>query len=345
MAMNVELKTRLQSEEFGLNDEQIGKLEAAGLKEATDFALLSGTQIAEIASVGIITAMRIGQAFAPVPAPVAVNPVVTDESNGDGGKPPSKDEVASFANTLGMDPNLLMVMLMSGGMGGGVGSIAGAIPYGPLLQSYVPRRVDIAYQVMAAVEERLGTNVIIINSDGSINRELTAKYIESLEAGYDPSPDGVYTDDGGKLYEIVRVGVDAQSVADADPLNPTKALQQNQMGTGRVMWSGVNLDVRQVVFLAITETKELNAGNDAHLQWLRDNIKPGVSRLALNGQVPKAASLYNEKFRTGSLPTLRVMLGRGPRRPEIAPRRRYTTPRDLSGIGKNNPFGGDDDRL
>ncbi len=344
MAMNVELKTRLQSEEFGLNDEQIGKLEAAGLKEATDFALLSGTQIAEIASVGVITALKIGQAFAPTPvftAPAAA----TSDSDDHPMTPPSKAEVNNFAGSLGMSSDVLMMVLMGNLAGGGTNGMdfSGLIPYGPLLLSYNPRRKDIAYQVLASLERQLGTDIIVINSDGSINRELTAQYIESLEQGYDSAPDNIYTDRNGELHEIVRVGVDAQSIADADPLDSTKALQQNGQGIGRIQWGGVSLDVRQTVYFAV-KTGEVGPANESSLVWLRDNVKPGMNRLILSRQAPKAIAMFNEASRTGNLPTLRVMLGRGPRKQEVTNRRRFTTPKDLSGIGRNNPFN-EDDRL
>jgi hypothetical protein len=116
--------------------------------------------------------------------------------------------------------------------------------------------------------------------------------------------------------------VDAQSVNDADPLQPEKALQKNGMGTGRINWTGVPLEVRQVAFFAATKTHEIDPNNDAHLTWLRDHMKKGAQRLVFHGQAPKAISEYNEAYRTGSLPTLRVMLSRGPRRKETMPRRR-----------------------
>ncbi len=351
MAINAELKARLMSDEFGLNEEQVGKLETAGLKEATDFSLLTGQQIAEIAGVGIISAMKIGQAFAPAPTalPTFVSPDAVHTNGDDSGKatPPSKAEVTSFAGSMGIDPNML-TMLLLGNLGGGntTGlSVSGLIPWATLLPAYKPRNKDIPYQVLAALENQLRAEFIIINSDGSINRELTAKYIESLEMGYEAMPDGVYTAEDGSLYEIVGVGVDAQSIADADPLNSAKALQQTGLGIGRVNWSGVGLDVRQTVFLAVNVTKEISPTNEAHLQWLRDHIKPGVNRLALNGQAAKAVTAYSEAYRTGSLPTLRVMLGRGPRRQEVTKRRSFTSPRDLSEarIKANDPF--DNDRL
>lgn len=99
------------------------------------------------------------------------------------------------------------------------------------------------------------------------------------------------------------------------------------MGVGRINWKNVSLDVRQVAYYAATKTGELAANNDGHLTWLRDHMKADAKRWVFHGQAPKAISEFNEAARTGSLPTLRVMLARGPRRREAGPRRR-------AGIGR-----------
>jgi len=160
---------------------------------------------------------------------------------------------------------------------------------------------------------------------------LTVEYIEGLEEGREAAENNIYFDETGQPYEVIKVGVDAQSVYDADPLKPTKALQKNGMGTGRINWKGVPLEVRQVAFYAANQTGEIDPANDAHLTWLRDHVKKDARRLVFHGQAPRAISEYNEAYRTGSLPMLRVMLSRGPRRKETMPRRRK------AGLGQGLP--------
>ena len=164
----------------------------------------------------------------------------------------------------------------------------------------------------------------------------------NLEDGFDPAPDDVYDDSEGNPHEVIRVGVDAQSVYDADPLDSTRALQKNGMGIGRIKWTGVAMEAKQTVYFAVRETGEIDPKNDAHLSWLRDHVKPTSNRLSFHGQAPRAIALYNERARSGSLPNLRVMLSRGPRRPETMPRRRNTTPRDMSGSGIGDGVSGFD---
>ncbi len=192
------------------------------------------------------------------------------------------------------------------------------------------------YMFMGQLEKRLGSPIVVINHDGSVNHTLTIKYVNDLDEGRESAEDDVYYDDDSTPFEVVRVGVDAQSVYDGDPLVPGKALQKSGMGTGRVNWNGVSLEVRQVAYYASTVTHELDVANDTHAAWLRDHLKSTSNRLVFQGLCPKALSVFNDKSRTGELPNLRVTLSRtGPRRPELMPRRRRVMTRgDLAGVGK-----------
>ena len=248
------------------------------------------------------------------------------------GEEPSKAQVAGFASVLGADP--MSLMLLMSGQGNDM-DLSGMIPIVNMVNGYNPKRRDLYLMVMGQVERRLGVPIVVIDGNGSVNRPLTIEYIEGLEEGREAAENNIYFDGKGEPHEVIRVGVDAQSVYDADPLMPTKALQKSGMGTGRVNWSGVSLEVRQVAYYAATKTKEIDPSNDAHQAWLRDHMKSGTNRLVFHGQAPRAIGEFNEAARTGSLPTLRVMLARNARRPEFMPRRRRTSPGDLTGIGGN----------
>ncbi|TSC71397.1 MAG: hypothetical protein G01um101470_637 [Parcubacteria group bacterium Gr01-1014_70] len=335
--MDAVLKEKLAG--LGLSEDHVSKLEAEGVQTEEDLQLLTVQDIKQATNCGLIVAAKIVRTMAPVVAspvtPVVAETVALDAEIPEGAKP-SPEQVNVFAASMGIDPSMLS-MFMFANMAGGVGmdvDLSGMLPIPQIVMGYNPKRRDMPFMIMGQLERRLETPVVIINADGSVNHNLTVKYIMSLDEGFEPAPDGVYNDDDGSPYEVVRVGVDAQSVYDADPLDSTRALQKNHMGIGRIRWNEVSLEVRQVAFYAANRTKEIDPSNDAHLAWLRDHIKPSATRLVFQGQAPKAMSEYNEAARTGSLPTLRVMLGRGPRRAEFMPRRRRTVPRDLAGIGK-----------
>lgn len=333
--MQDELKTRLT--ELGLTDEQIARLADEGVQTEGHMALLTADQIKATTGVSLVHAIQIAQVFAPAPPSAPAG----STSGGDEipeGSSPTPTQVNEYASQLGMDPSLLMMLVLGGGaMGGGVEmDLSGIVPIPQIVGGYNPKIRNLPYMVMGQVERRLNTPIVVINADGSVNPDLTVKYIMSLEEGFEPAPDNVYYDDGGQPFEVIRVGVDAQGIYDADPVSPTRALQKNGMGVGRVNWHNVPLEVRQVVFYAATQTGELDPRDETVLARLRDKIGPTSTRLDLRGDFPKAMAAYNEALRTGSLPTLRVQLARSARRPELMPRRRTTSgPRDLSG----NPSG------
>jgi len=324
--------------ELGVDDVFIEKIKTElGAESVED---LAGLTEGHLSSVGMkpLKAGKLLKALAPQPA-VLVTSVDPNAELGDEEKP-SQAQVQSFAGSLGMDP-MSLVMFMNG-MGGEM-DFSGLIPIATMVQGYNPKLRNMFLMVLGQVEHQLSVPIIVIDSDGSINKPLTIEYIEGLQEGREAAENNIYFDSASEPHEVIRVGVDAQSVYDADPINPTKALQKNGMGTGRINWNNVPLDVKQVAFYAVTQTHEIDPKNDAHLSWLRDHIKGAATkRLVFHGQASQAIGIYNEAVRTGSTPTLRVMLARGPRRVEIMPRRRRTLPADLTGIGGSRRRESDD---
>lgn len=336
--MNDDLKARLVGE-LGLTEEQAAKLAAEGVTADTDMALLSRDDIKSLTGCGLVTAAKVHNAFAlPVAAPEVASTAPSDPTAEiPEGKNPSAAQVNSFATSMGIDPSMLTMMMFAGatsGAGMGEMDISGMIPIPQIVAGYNPKIRNMYLMIMGSLESRLGVPIVVINDDGSVDQALTVEYIMGLEEGRDSAENDVYFDGEGTPHEVIKVGVDAQSIYDADPCDPTKALQKNGMGVGRVNWNGVSLEVKQVAYYAVTHTREIDPTNDAHQAWLRDHIKPTSKRLVFQGQSPKAISAFNEAMRTGSLPTLRVMLTRSPRRKENMPRRRPGVARDLAGIGR-----------
>lgn len=327
-----ELKKQLR--DLGLNDEQVGKLETEGAKTAEDLALLSATDIKDLTGCGVIIAKKVAAAFAAKPT------IVAAETVSPAGAEPSKAEVNDFAKGMGIDPSMLSLFLF-GGIGANAGidiDLSTMMPIPQIVAGYNPKIKNVPYMIMGQVQRRLTNNeygIVVINDDGGVNTDLTTKHVMNLEEGFRPPEDNIFYDEAGKPFEIIKVGVDAQSIYDADPLDPTQALQKNGMGIGRINWHNVPLDVRQVVFFATTQTGELDPTSDAKLQWLRSNIGPDTRRLNLRGEFPKALNAWNEASRTGALPTLRVQLSRSARKPEVMPRRRARTLNE----GGNAPSG------
>ncbi len=342
--MNPELRTFLTN--LGFSDEMIANLENQGVMNLDDIRLFSAHDISITAKCNMVLALKAYQALAPVSVPVVPEVVTPVEAAPAGstaggdeipeGTTPTPNQINAAAASFGMDPSML-TMFMFANMGGAAGldmDMSSMLPIPQIVGGYNPKLRNMSYMVMGQIERRLDTPIVVINADGSVNPELTVKYIMSLEEGFSPASDGVFYNDDGSPFEVIRVGVDAQGIYDADPVDSSKALQKNGMGKGRIMWNGVPLEVRQVVYFAARQTHELDSNDPSAMARLRDKITPTTTRLSLRGDFPQAIAAYNSALRTGSLPTLRVQLSRSPRKSEVMPRRRISSgPRDLSDTG------------
>jgi hypothetical protein len=333
--MNESLKQRLI--ELGLNEEEVARLEEQGLSSVEEVPLLSRQEIKDITGCVLMVAAKIEKEFAPVPVE-APSPAVDPSAEIPEGKQPSATDITGAGAAMGLPNGLAEMMFfgsaMSGGAMGDGMDVSGMIPVSTLVAGYNPKVRNMYLMFMGQLENALGgTPIVVINEDGSVSRELTVEYIEGLQEGRDSAEDGIYYDAFGQPHELIRVGVDAQSIYDADPLDSTRALQKSGMGIGRVAWRGVSLEVKQVAYYAV-RTNEINPSSEADLNWLRDNMTPDAKRTKFSRKAPQAIAAFREAYRTGQLPMLRVMLTRGPRRKEVMPRRRSGTMRDLSGIGR-----------
>lgn len=343
--MNDNLKNKLKG--FGFNDEQISKLETEQVAEESDLALFSSDEIKTISGCSAVAAKKVYKELHPelviavttsTPAtPAPQSAPVNIEAEIPAGSQPTPALMNQFANTLGIDQSILPLILlgnMAGGQGGGVGNmdLSSLIPVQQIVAGYNPKVRNLFLMMMGALQDSFGgVPIVVINSDGSVNREHTTQYILDLQDNLSTAEEDIYYDADSNPFDIIAVGVDAQGIFDADPLDSSKSLSRNHVGVGRVSWNNVPLDVRQVCYFAV-KTGEINPANDSHLTWLRDHVKPGCNRFVFKGQAPKAVTAFNDANRTGSLPTLKVRPTRGPRKPETMPRRRQFNPSDLPGL-------------
>jgi hypothetical protein len=318
--MNQELKDQLIG--LGLTEDHIAKLEEAGVKEASDMQVFkTEEELASVTGAPLITNRKVFEQFKPkTESPQVASGDVNAEIAE--GVQPSTSQVNNFAASLGIDPNILTMFMFAGTSGNaGMGmDISSMIPIAQIVAGYSPKVRNMFYFVMGQFETRFGVPIVVINENGSVNNELTIEYIQGLEEGRDFAEDNIYFDSDSNPHQVIGVGVDTQSVEDADPFESTRALQKNGMGIGLINWKNVSLEVKQVAYFAV-QTGEIDPKDTAKMDNLRDKIKPGASRLLFSRIAPKAISKFNDASRTGSLPTLRVMLSRTPRRPEMMKRR------------------------
>lgn len=333
------LSAKLQT--LGLTEAQVQKLIAEGATSEGDVALLTADQIKQITECGTITAAKIVAALATPAAPAGNVAAATADPHAEvpEGATPSPSQINAFAAATGMPLDIMPMLFMGTMMGqaGGAMDLSGMIPVATVLDGYNPKIRNPYMMVMTQLEQSLGgAPIVVINEDGSVNKPLTVEYITRLQEGHDYAPDEVYFDGDGVSYDIIKVGVDAQSIYDSDPLNSEKALQANGMGLGNIRWKDVSLEVKQIVHFAV-KVGELSPNDETKMQWLRDTIKPGVGIPQLRTTLPQGLKAYREAYRTGEVPMLRVQLSRSPRRAEYMARRRPAAPTGIGGRDSRDP--------
>jgi hypothetical protein len=121
----------------------------------------------------------------------------------------------------------------------------------------------------------------------------------------------------GVMKPLYRVGEKPDNLVDENPLYPGRALRPD--GTCDQLnrsWAGVSLKIRQLAYLAVKETKEHLVGTISAHDTLDHALALSTQAWEwLSSRYPKAAMLYAEKEKQGTLPTLKIELGKQTNKP------------------------------
>lgn len=309
-----------------LTPEQIEVLDKEGVSSVDEIASLSASDLKGVLGCGLFEAQRIITALKPTVPPPSPALVIDPNAPIPEGQNPGTAQVNEFAKNVGMDPNLLSAMIMGqlvNGMGGEM-DMSSLMPTANIVPGYSPKIRNINYLVMGQLEKQFsGYPIVVINDDGSINVPFTIERITDLQEGRVLNKEEENTFYAGdSAFDVIRVGVDAQSIYDSDPIVSSSALPKSQVGTGRIKWLNISLPVRQVIYYASTHTHEISENDETKISWLRTNLRQETKVGQLQGEFPEAVKMYREHQRMGDLPTLKVQLTNSrARRPETMPRR------------------------
>jgi hypothetical protein len=114
----------------------------------------------------------------------------------------------------------------------------------------------------------------------------------------------------GVLCKTYKVGVEPAALLDENPLFPGKALRTDESCqiTER-KWTGVPLLVRQVLYLAIVESKELKIDNAGQAHDILDRLmgkNAADTETWVKQRYPQAFRCYGERKQSNQLPTLKM---------------------------------------
>jgi hypothetical protein len=195
-----------------------------------------------------------------------------------------------------------------------------AMGVGELIAHYHPRNKNLIYD---RLEEMLrNKRFVVYDKDGSVNCEASTKLANELLDDYPEREFYTLNDEPTKAY---KVGERPDQSFDENPLYPGRVLRPDgDCDQTNRSWSGVSLEVRQTLYLAVKTTGEvrINSINDAH--YILDLVVGKDEVLAVKTvrqRFVKASATLKEMYKQGTAPSLKI----------------FKKPSD--GGTPNNPFG------
>ena len=144
---------------------------------------------------------------------------------------------------------------------------------------------------------------IVFDSDNKVDIEASATLIDEIMEGL---PEVSVCTVGDKPSDVYRIGEKPDSYADINPIYPTRFLRKNGVcdQTGR-SWESVSLIVRQLLYVAITETNELEISNIDKAHNVMDMAIREDAEKTIRQRYKRASIKYDELVKIGKLPHLK----------------------------------------
>jgi hypothetical protein len=194
-----------------------------------------------------------------------------------------------------------------------------------LIERYNPKDVNntVAKRLNELSEKKA---FVVFDDSGKILVEPSSRLLEDIMRGL-PSVETTFVE--GRPLPVYKIGDRPDTYADENPLYPGRALRSEEVcdQTGR-SWKGVFTDLRQLLYLAVKNTKELEIKSAADAGDILDKVVSQNCVLhSLRSRYPQASKKFDELSKVGRLPLLKIKLGKS------------------SVEETNNPFGAAESRI
>lgn len=148
--------------------------------------------------------------------------------------------------------------------------------------------------------------IVFKGESNDVNVDVSIRLLGEIMKGY-PGRETVDVD--GRPTRVFSVGESRGETVDENPLYPGRALRPD--GTCDQInrsWDGVSLIVRQLLYLAVSQTGEIKLSYDkAH--EMRDLAENEDAESRFRTRYPKASTLLDELDDASNTPKLRVKIG------------------------------------
>lgn len=162
-----------------------------------------------------------------------------------------------------------------------------------------------------AVTERLekeskGARCVVFNRDGSVNAVESAQLLRDLKDDC-PERETVSTNEG--MLRVYRVGEGPNRFRDENPLYPGESLRRGVCEHTNRSWDSVPLTVRQIVYLAVSQTEELVISDIEDAHRVLDVLSGEDVVAKVEARYPQAALKLRDLEDVGQSPTLKIRRG------------------------------------
>ena len=181
-----------------------------------------------------------------------------------------------------------------------------AMTVGELISHYDPRTP--VSLVTTRLQELLDDKrFVVFNSDGTVNVPVSTKLATEVLDGFPERELYTLNDDPTKTY---RIGERPDQSFDENPLYPGRVLRPDgDCDQTNRSWSGVPLEVKQVLYLAVTKTGELKIDsiNTAHnvMDLVVGKADPDALK-TVRRRFTKATAALKELQQQGKAPLLKI---------------------------------------
>jgi len=153
-----------------------------------------------------------------------------------------------------------------------------------------------------------GKAFVVFNDNGTVNVEESVKLLEDIVNGL-PEVETAFV--YGRPFPVYKIGERLDAYAEENPLYPGRALRSEETcdQTGR-SWAGIGTGIRQLLYIAITQTHELTVKTVADAGDVMDKVMSQDCNMnTLRSRYPKASKLLDELVNVNRLPNLKIKLG------------------------------------
>jgi hypothetical protein len=173
-----------------------------------------------------------------------------------------------------------------------------------LLKNFDPEGIKNSAVTNRLMELSKGLPFIVYDTLGRVVPTISIRLLKEIRGGTPPREYFTYE---GKPVKVWEANKKPQGFFDENPLYPKHALREDQTCTlTERSWEKVPLQVRQILYLALTQTKELRINDKTDIHDTLDRIE-GKTLEEVISRYPKASMVLEEMSRLGQTLPLKVL--------------------------------------